>query len=290
MCSDIRLAERVFRRSWLDNTTDTSGCFQKIVRHEIGREPGGFKIAAVAGAHQDRAGSAIPAEVDVGRLVADDEGVPQVESEIRSSSEGEQRLGLAAFAVVLGDVRTVVERIDPDASGGELALQLGVNFGECFEGQLSAPDAGLVSHNDKTKPGLSQASQAFEGARQQFDARGGGQVVLLDDDGAVAIEEDVIHCSLGFVPLVLGAYGEMYNLLYTWNMQEINVSEFRQQCLTLMDKLPAEGIVITKRGRPIARLTPIRKSPAELIGSCPGMVIDPNDDLFSTVIKRDAES
>lgn len=73
-------------------------------------------------------------------------------------------------------------------------------------------------------------------------------------------------------------------------MREINVSEFRRQCLSLIDQLPREGIVITKHGRPVARLTPIRKSPAELIGSVPDMVIDPNDDLFTTGIKWDAES
>ena len=83
---------------------------------------------------------------------------------------------------------------------------------------------------------------------------------------------------------------KMYTSAYTLSVREIKVSEFRQQCLALMDKLPAEGIVITKHGHPVARLTPIRKSPAELIGSCPGMVIDPKDDLFSTGIKWDAES
>jgi len=73
-------------------------------------------------------------------------------------------------------------------------------------------------------------------------------------------------------------------------MQEINASEFRKRCLALMDKLPAEGIVITKHGRPVARITPIRKSPAELIGSCPGFLFDNDDDLFSTGIEWDAHS
>ncbi len=73
-------------------------------------------------------------------------------------------------------------------------------------------------------------------------------------------------------------------------MQEMNVSEFRQKCLSLIDELPADGIVITRRGRPVAKVLPVRESCAGLIGSVPGLVIDPDDDLFSTGIKWDAES
>jgi prevent-host-death family protein len=70
----------------------------------------------------------------------------------------------------------------------------------------------------------------------------------------------------------------MYNFL----MQEISVSDFRQQCLTLMDQLPAEGILITRHGHPVARLLPVRPaSCAELIGTLP-ILADETDDLFST--------
>lgn len=70
----------------------------------------------------------------------------------------------------------------------------------------------------------------------------------------------------------------MYKLL----MQEISVSDFRQQCLTLMDQLPAEGILITRHGHPVARLLPVRPaSCAELIGTVP-ILADETDDLFST--------
>ena len=79
-------------------------------------------------------------------------------------------------------------------------------------------------------------------------------------------------------------------MMYNMRMREINISEFRQKCLTLMDDVPAEGIVITKHGRPVAKLVPIRQSPAELIGSVPDLLVDNNDDLFSTGIKWDAQS
>ena len=73
-------------------------------------------------------------------------------------------------------------------------------------------------------------------------------------------------------------------------MQQLNVSEFRQKCLALLDSLPPEGILITKHGHPIAKLTPVHPSCKDLIGSIPNLVADPNDDLFSTGIEWDAQS
>lgn len=71
---------------------------------------------------------------------------------------------------------------------------------------------------------------------------------------------------------------------------ELTVSAFRAQCFTLMDNLPTSGIVITRRGRPIARLIPIKQSPVELIGSCRSIRIDPKDALFSAGLNWDAAS
>jgi prevent-host-death family protein len=73
-------------------------------------------------------------------------------------------------------------------------------------------------------------------------------------------------------------------------VQEINVSDFRKKCLALMNELPADGILITKHGHPLARLTPIHDSCADLIGSVPELLVDPSDDLFASGIKWDAES
>jgi prevent-host-death family protein len=41
-------------------------------------------------------------------------------------------------------------------------------------------------------------------------------------------------------------------------MRDIGITEFRRQCLALLKDLPEQGIVITKRGRPIARVVPMR--------------------------------
>jgi len=73
-------------------------------------------------------------------------------------------------------------------------------------------------------------------------------------------------------------------------MQEMNASEFRQKCLALMDDLPGEGILITRHGRPLAKLTPVHPSNADLIGSVPDLVVNPQDDLLSAGIEWDAQS
>jgi prevent-host-death family protein len=41
-------------------------------------------------------------------------------------------------------------------------------------------------------------------------------------------------------------------------MRAIGITEFRRRCLALLEDLPEEGIVITKHGRPIARVVPMR--------------------------------
>ena len=39
----------------------------------------------------------------------------------------------------------------------------------------------------------------------------------------------------------------------------MNITELRRQMLSLIDHLPGEGIVITRRGQPVAEIRPIAK-------------------------------
>jgi antitoxin (DNA-binding transcriptional repressor) of toxin-antitoxin stability system len=72
-------------------------------------------------------------------------------------------------------------------------------------------------------------------------------------------------------------------------MQQLNASKVKEQCLSLLDHLDPDGIVITKHGKPVARLIPIESACADLIGSMKGKV-KVTGDIFSTGIKWDAES
>jgi antitoxin (DNA-binding transcriptional repressor) of toxin-antitoxin stability system len=72
-------------------------------------------------------------------------------------------------------------------------------------------------------------------------------------------------------------------------MQQINASKFKEQCLALLDNLDADGILITKRGKPVARLIPEGSGCSSLIGSMKGKITIKGD-LFSTGKKWNAES
>jgi antitoxin (DNA-binding transcriptional repressor) of toxin-antitoxin stability system len=71
-------------------------------------------------------------------------------------------------------------------------------------------------------------------------------------------------------------------------MQSMNVSEFREQLLTLIERLPPEGVLVTKRGKPVARLLPVPKPGASLIGALKGR-FEIRGDIFSTGEVWDAE-
>ena len=69
----------------------------------------------------------------------------------------------------------------------------------------------------------------------------------------------------------------------------INASKFKEQCLAILDNLEREGIVITKHGKPVARLIPEDSNCADLIGTMAGK-IKVAGDLMSTGLSWDAES
>ena len=72
-------------------------------------------------------------------------------------------------------------------------------------------------------------------------------------------------------------------------MKQIPAARFKAQCLALLDRVGDEGIVITKRGKPVAKLIPIRAESAELIGALKGKV-RVKGDILSTGLKWHAQS
>ena len=49
-------------------------------------------------------------------------------------------------------------------------------------------------------------------------------------------------------------------------MQTIGAAKFKEQCLALLDQLDADGLVVTKHGKPVARVLPYERRFAPLIG------------------------
>ena len=50
-------------------------------------------------------------------------------------------------------------------------------------------------------------------------------------------------------------------------MKQVSAAKFKEQCLALIDQVDRDGIVITKRGKPVAKLIPLGTDSASLIGS-----------------------
>ena len=72
-------------------------------------------------------------------------------------------------------------------------------------------------------------------------------------------------------------------------MKTIQASKFKEQCLAILDNLNSEGIVITKHGKPVAKVIPYKTKCAELIGSMKGK-IKVKGDIMKTGVKWNAES
>ena len=72
-------------------------------------------------------------------------------------------------------------------------------------------------------------------------------------------------------------------------MKQIAAAKFKEQCLSILDNVGTEGIIITKRGRPVAKLIPIGAECSSLIGSLKGRLTI-RGTILTTGTKWDAES
>ena len=58
--------------------------------------------------------------------------------------------------------------------------------------EIAAADTGLVRDENDAIACVAKAFQACDGAFGKFDSGGIGEVFLIDDEGIIAINEDVI--------------------------------------------------------------------------------------------------
>jgi antitoxin (DNA-binding transcriptional repressor) of toxin-antitoxin stability system len=79
----------------------------------------------------------------------------------------------------------------------------------------------------------------------------------------------------------------IYNQSYNVSMKSVAAAKFKEQCLSMLDHLEPEGLVITKHGKPVARLLPIARASADLIGLLRGR-IRVKGDIMSTGVKWEA--
>jgi prevent-host-death family protein len=70
----------------------------------------------------------------------------------------------------------------------------------------------------------------------------------------------------------------------------IPASEFKAKCLRILDHLGPQGVVITKRGKPVARVIPLPQKTGKDFYGCMAGKITVKGNIFSTGRKWDAQS
>lgn len=71
-------------------------------------------------------------------------------------------------------------------------------------------------------------------------------------------------------------------------VKTIGAAEFKAKCLAILDEVDAEGIIITKRGKPVARLVPVGSTLSGLLGKY-AEKIEVLGDIFTTGHGWDAQ-
>jgi prevent-host-death family protein len=72
-------------------------------------------------------------------------------------------------------------------------------------------------------------------------------------------------------------------------MKRIPAAQFKAKCLAILDRVDPEGIVITKHGRAVATLMPMRSESAALIGSMRDKIVVKGE-IMSTGLTWNAQS
>ena len=79
----------------------------------------------------------------------------------------------------------------------------------------------------------------------------------------------------------------IYNWSYIMVMKTLAAAKFKEQCLSILDHLEPDGLVITKHGKPVARILPAGRASADLIGAFRGR-IRVKGDILSTGVTWEA--
>ena len=72
-------------------------------------------------------------------------------------------------------------------------------------------------------------------------------------------------------------------------MKTIGAAKFKEQCLALLDHLDDDGLIVTKHGKPVARVVPYERQWADMIGSLRHKV-NVQGDIFGTGVRWDADA
>jgi prevent-host-death family protein len=74
-------------------------------------------------------------------------------------------------------------------------------------------------------------------------------------------------------------------------MKQIKASEFKAKCLRLLDEVAETGevLIVTKNGKPVAEIGPVKKRPKTLFGAHKGMFKIKGDIIAPIDVEWEAE-
>jgi antitoxin (DNA-binding transcriptional repressor) of toxin-antitoxin stability system len=67
-------------------------------------------------------------------------------------------------------------------------------------------------------------------------------------------------------------------------MDQMGAAKFKAECLAILDDLPPDGIIVTKHGKPVARVLPYPTEPADSIGALAGK-LEVHGDILTTGVR-----
>ncbi len=73
-------------------------------------------------------------------------------------------------------------------------------------------------------------------------------------------------------------------------MKTIGAIKFKKQCLTLLDQLDADDLIIIKHGKSVACVVPYHQNYSDLIGSLRHKIKIRSDILITSRLETDAQS
>lgn len=77
--------------------------------------------------------------------------------------------------------------------------------------------------------------------------------------------------------------------VFSMPAKTIGAAQFKQHCLALLDSVGPEGLVITKHGKPVAKLIPVSAASGDLLGALRGK-LRITGDVLGTGLSWDAQS
>lgn len=85
-------------------------------------------------------------------------------------------------------------------------------------------------------------------------------------------------------------YDQSYFVVRIMEPKKIGAAKFKEQCLSILDNLEPDGVIVTKHGKPVAKVTPIKMTNKEFLDSLDGRKVIIKGDIMSTGVKWNAES